>query len=340
MRTRLLLLALLPLLLPAPALAGTAWVSSNHIQVIDLDTARVTGRIPLTEFIHDMEFSIDGSQVYVASSKGLRVADADKLEFVQRVDERPTNGLALSADGARLVAIHKADKDVAKAARVAGLPLPASTVAVYSTLGMTVEFTFPVSASALDAVLSPDGEVVYVLVPDEGTVYVHAVSGELREAIELVEMGGSHNAMLSRIALAPRGDRLVVPVTQAETSWLADVDLSGSREPAQRVLRQELGHARRIQGVSWDEDGSGLYVSAVNSVIKFSELGLPVEWKQFPVNYVDVAPIPGTDETVMVTPTLSEERKSGGLSVVGPGGEILRTVELSDMSPFVVIVRP
>lgn len=340
MRTRLLLLALLPLLLPGSALAGTAWVSSNHIQVIDLDTARVTGRIPLTELIHDMQFSFDGSQVYVASSKGLRVADSDKLEFIQRVDERPTSGLCLSADGARLVAIHKADPGAAKAARLAGLPLPPSTVAIYSTLGMTVEHIFPVDAAALDAVLSPDGETVYVLVPNEGTVYIHAISGELREAIELVDTSGSYTAMLSRLALSPDGARLVVPITDAEQSWLADVDLGGTREASQRVLRQELGHAKRIQGVQWDEDGSGVYVAAIHSMIKFSELGLPVAWKQFPVNYVDVAPIPGTDETVMVTPTFSEERKSGGVSVVGPDGEVLRTVELADMSPFVVIVRP
>lgn len=340
MRIRLLLVALLALLLPGSALAGTAWVSSNHIQVIDLDTAQVTGRIPLTEFIHDMQFSPDGSQVYVASSKGLRVADADKLEFVQKVDARPTNGLSLSRDGARLVAIHKADKEAARAARVGGLPLPASTVAVYSTLGMTVEHTFPVSAAALDAVLSPDGETVYVLVPNEGTVYVHAASGELREAIELVDTSGSHTAMLSRIALSPDGGRMVVPITDAENSWLADVDLAGARDAGERVLRQELGHAKRIQGVSWDEDGSGVYVAAINSMIKFSELGLPVAWKSFPVNYVGVAAIPGTEETVMVTPTFSEERKSGGVSVVGPDGQVLRTVELADMSPFVVIVRP
>ncbi len=340
MKTRLLLLTALSVLLAAPALAGTAWVSSNHIQVIDLDTARVTGRIPLTEFIHDMEFSRDGAHVYVASSKGLRVADADRLEFVQKVDDRPTNGLSLSRDGSRLVAIHKADREAAKAARLGGLPLPASTVAVYSTLGMTVEHTFPVSAAALDAVLSPDGETVYVLVPNEGTVYVHAASGEQREAIELVDVSGSHTAMLSKIALSPDGARMVVPITDAENSWLADVDLGGAREAGQRVLRQELGHAKRIASVSWDEDGSGVYVAAIHSMIKFSELGLPVAWKSFPVNYVDVAPIPGTDETVMVTPTFSEERKSGGVSVVGPDGRVLRSVELPDMSPFVVVVRP
>lgn len=46
---------------PASALAATtAWVSSNHIQVIDLEEGRVVGRLGLKEFIHDMEFSPNG----------------------------------------------------------------------------------------------------------------------------------------------------------------------------------------------------------------------------------------------------------------------------------------
>jgi DNA-binding beta-propeller fold protein YncE len=335
----LLLAAALLLLLPGVALAGnTAWISSNHIQVVDLDTARVTGRIPLSEFIHDMEFSPDGSSVYVGSSKGFRVADADRLEFTQKVDARPTSGISVSADGSRLVAIHKADHDAAQAARLAGLPLPASTLIVYSTLGMSIEQSFPISAQALDAVISPDGATIYVLVPQEGAVHLHGLDGTLIESIELADVSGSHDVMLSRLALSPDGSRLVVPCTDATQSWLADVDLAGTREG--RVLRQELGHARRIQGLSWDQDGTGVYVSAVKSVVKFNELGLPVEWKQFPVNYVDVKAIPGSDSTVMVTPTFSNERGTGGLSVIGADGAVVRTLELADISPFIVIVRP
>lgn len=329
------------LLAPATALAGqTAWVSSNHIQVVDLDSSKVVGRIPLEEFIHDMEFSRDGSSVYVGSSKGLRVADANKLEFVQKVDDRATSAVSVSADGSRLAAIHRADGDSSQAARVAGLPLPPSEVVIYSTLGMTVEHSFHVAAQALDVVLSPAGDRVYLLVPHEGSVYVHDLEGALLQTFELTDQGGTHGAMLSGLALAPDGSRLVVPVTDAEESWLADIDLSGERDAADQVLKQGLGHSRRVQGLSWDEDGSGVYVSAVRGVVKFNRIGLPVAWKRFGVNYVDVQPIPGGDETVMVTPTFSSARGSGGVSVVSADGTVLRTVELADMSPFVVAVRP
>ncbi len=331
----------LTFVLPGLALGGqTAWVSSNHIQIVDLDRGEVVGRIPLKEFIHDMEFAADGGSVYVASSKGLRVADADKLEFVQKVDDRATPAVSGSADGARLAAIHRADADSSQAARVAGLPLPPSEVVIYSTLGMTVEHRFHVSGQALDVVLDPKGDVVYVLVPHEGNVYVHGLDGAVKQTFELTDQGGTHGAMLSGLAMAPDGSRLVVPVTDAEQSWLADIDLAGEREASDQVLRQDLGHARRVQGLSWDEDGSGVYVSAVRGYVKFDRIGLPVSWKRFGVNYVDVQPIPGADSTVMVTPTFSEKRGSGGVSVVDADGHVLRTVELPDMSPFVVAVRP
>jgi len=335
------------LLLPAAALAKDsgrqAWVSSNHIQVIDLDEGKVVGKIGLQEFIHDMAFAPDGSVAYVASSKGLRVADAEQLQFTQRVDSRNTRGLVVSADGSRLLAIHKAPSDAALAARKAGLPLPASTVAVYDTGSMTVESSFPVSGNAFDLALSADGQQVYVLVPHDGSVYVYDLVGTDVETIRLVEQGPSatQHSMLSELAMSPDGKRLIVPVTDANRSWLAEIDTTKAANASDRVIQQDLGHARRIQGVNWDDDGSGLYVTAVNSMVKFGkEHSLPIAWQAFPVNFVDVQGLPASDEMVVVTPTFSSANKSGGVALLNGKGEIVRSVELPDCSPFVVVVRP
>jgi sugar lactone lactonase YvrE len=256
------------------------------------------------------------------------------------VDDRATSAVSVGAVAFHLAAIHRADSESSLAARVAGLPLPPSEVVIYSTLGMTVESRFHVAGQALDLVLNPPGDRVYVLVPHEGSVYVHDLEGTLLETFHLTDQGGEHGAMLSGLAMAPDGSRLVVPITDAEESWLADIDLIGERDPADQILRQGLGHARRVQGLCWDDDGSGVYVSAVRGVVKFNRIGLPVAWKRFGVNYVDVQPIPGSDETVMVTPTFSSTRGSGGVSVIAADGTVLRSIELPDMSPFVVAVRP
>ncbi len=343
MTMRNLLLCLLALGLTTPAFAAdksnVAWVSSNHIQVVDLDDARVVGRIPLQEFIHDIEFSPDGNTAYVASSKGLRTADANALNFTQKVSSATTRGLSVSADGSRLIAIHRSPSEDALAARKAGLPLPPATLAVYATAGMTVEYSFAIDANSFDLALSPDGERIFVLVPQKGAVYEHTVNGKLVDTVQLVDQvaAGPHASMLSELAMSPDGSKLVVPVTNADTSYLAEIALNGADE---KVIQQDLGHARRIQGLRWDEDGSGVYVTAINHMIKFDGRGLPVSWKAFPANYVDVQGLPGTDHAVVATPTFSKARKSGGLAVLDANGEVLRSVELPDMSPFVVAVRP
>lgn len=333
------LLFVLSLLVPSLASAAgrTAWVSSNHIQVVDLDEGKVVGRIPLQEFIHDMEFHPAGHSVYVSSSKGLRVADAKALAFSQRVSEEATGALALSADGRRLAAIHLPDRHTVLAARKAGLPLPPARVSIYDTAGMTEESSFHVSANAFDVVMSPKGDTLYVLVPHEGSVYLHGLDGTLLETLVLAES----DTMLSKLALSPDGKTLVVPATNAEASWLNEVDLSGKRSSQERVIKSELGHARRISATAWDDDGSGVYVTAIRSMVKFdSTTRLPVSWNAFPVNYVDVEPIPGSDHTVMVAPTFSSKNETGGIAVVDSKGDIVRAVELTDISPFVVVVSP
>jgi len=339
-------LALTLLVLPPVADAGsgrTAWVSSNHIQVIDLDAARVVGRLPLSEFIHDMDFSVDGNRVYVGSSKGLRVADANQLRFVHQVSTHMTKALAVSSDGSRVAAIHPGDREATQAARKAGLPLPPAKLVVYSTLDMKEQSSWHIHAMSFDVLFAPSSDRIYVLVPPEGMVYVHDLEGTVLETIRLLPQSpeGTHqSAMLTWMALSPDGSSLVVPGTTADQSFVADVDLGGKRSSEERVLHQDLGHNRRIQGLAWDDDGSGVYVTAINSIVKFNGLGLPIAWERMPLNYVDIEPIPGTDENVLVAPIFSKANKSGGVAIQGGNGEVLRTVELPDMSPYFVAVRP
>jgi hypothetical protein len=50
--------------------------------------------------------------------------------------------------------------------------------------------------------------------------------------------------------------------------------------------------------------------------------------------------MPKSAEAVVVAPTWSAERKSGGVCLLDGSGSLVRAVELPDMSPFHVVVRP
>ena len=328
--------------LPGAAFAATtAWVSSNHIQVVDLDEGRVVARLALQEFIHDMEFSPDGSRVYVGSSKGFRVADARKVEFTQRLSEVPTVAVSVSKDGTRVVALTSPPKEDVRVARRAGLPLPPATLTVYAADSMTEVTAWDVDGLARDAAIAPDASTVYVVEPKTGAMKVYSVDGKLTETIQVTPRptGEGHlDTMLGRMEIAPDGGSIAVPVTNASASSIAEVDLTGTK--AERVNLAGLGHARRIQGLAFDDDGSGVYVTAVASMVKFGGHGFPIAWKKYPMNFVDVAAVKGDGRTVMVTPTFSKTNKSGGVALVGESGEVEKTVELMDMSPFLVVVQP
>ncbi|MCO4770874.1 MAG: hypothetical protein KDA24_12650 [Deltaproteobacteria bacterium] len=326
----------------APAVAGTAWVSSNHIQIVDTDTARVIGRIPLQEFIHDMEFSSDGEHVYVASSQAFRVASAEELRFTATVSEGGTIGLSVAADSGHVVTLTKGDDDASLAARKAGEPLPNSTVTVYTSGAAEVVGTWEVPGGARDIVISPNGSAIHVLMPTVGLISSFTSAGKALATVDVAPVArnerGQVEAIFSAMELSPDGKTVMLPTTSEAKSALVDVDLTGARET--QVVVQDLGHRRRIQGVAWDEDGSGVYVTAVNHVVKFTATGLPLSWQRQAVNYVDIAPLPGTDETVMVAPTFSSKNRSGGVSIVDSAGNVVRSVELPDMSPFHVAVAP
>ncbi len=326
----------------APTMAGTAWVSSNHIQIVDTDTARVVGRIPLQEFIHDMEFSPDGSSVYVASSQALRVADAKELRFTQTVAQGGHIALSVASVAGFVATLTKGDDATSLAARKAGETLPPTTVTVYVPSDMSVHSTWEVPAGSRDIVMSPDASTVHVLLPTAGQIRTFDNKGAEIGTIDVAPVArnakGQVEAIFSAMEMSPDGTTVMLPTTSEFKSAIVDVDLSGDRNES--VLVQDLGHRRRIQGVAWDEDGSGIYVTAVNHVVKFSSNGLPLAWQQMAVNYVDIAPLPGSDETVMVAPTFSSKRRSGGVSVVDANGKVLRTVELPDMSPFHVAIAP
>ena len=122
---------------------------------------------------------------------------------------------------------------------------------------------------------------------------------------------------------------------------MSEISQTSSKKSATQIIDQQaLGHARRIQGVDWDEDSSGVYVTAISHMVKFRKSGIPVEWQRYAANYVDIEAVSGTGQTVMVTPTFSEKNRSGGLSVIDEQGNIVRSVELPDMSPYVVVVSP
>ena len=141
------------------------------------------------------------------------------------------------------------------------------------------------------------------------------------------------------MAVAPDGKSMVLPVTFAAGAVLSRIDLSTT--PNQQRVNQEPLHASgRIQGLAWNAAGDGVLITSVGGLCNYTGARNEQRWKPHNVNYVDIEQVPATSQSVAVSPVFSERNKSGGVSVLSKNGEVVRSIELPDMSPFFVAVRP
>ncbi len=327
-------------LLPASALAAPpqiAWVASNQIRVIDMDRGEVVGRIPLQEFIHDMAFSADGARAFVGSSGGLRVADAEGLTFTGKWSERPT--IAVDVDGVHgtVVALVNPPGKEALAARQKGIPEPRTEVMVFDATTGVRKGAWEVAGMPLDLEVDPIHDRIYVLEALGGTLKVFDGSGRDLETINLAP--GRERYMFSHIELSVDGQRLVAPRTDETETVLVDLLPLAAVGTPDRLLFQPMGNARRIRDCSFDARGS-LVLSSLKTLARTSNRGGKAEWEELGLAYSGVETVPSTGNLVLIAPTLDPEVGSGGVTLADSKGHVIRSVELLDVSPFSLAVRP
>ncbi|MBJ96283.1 MAG: hypothetical protein CMP23_17615 [Rickettsiales bacterium] len=325
-----------------PASSATAWVSSNHLQVIDIDEGKVLGKLPLGEFIHSMRFTADGKRLYVGTSKALRIVDPERIAFSGQLSPRRTRAIAISDDGQHIYAVHPGDPKVSQAARIAGEPLPLATLSQYSAASNQEVRSWTVPALSSDIILTASNQQIIVLDPDGRKAHFYTTAGQHRGeqvVVPINQDGNPAQAMLGPMSLAPNGASFVIPITLREGPMLAHISLTEGPNTA-RVQHHSLEDRGRVQGLSWDASGEQVLITATGGICSFRPDNTEQEWMPQQVIFIDVAAVPQSELKVAVAPVFSKRNKSGGVAVLAADGGVLRTVELPDMSPFYVAVRP
>jgi hypothetical protein len=263
------------------------------------------------------------------------------MAFTTVLSKRRSKAVAVSSDGNHVFALHPGDPKLSQQARIAGTPLPLATVSHYSTATMTEVRSWQVPAMSFDVAISTTGDRVFILDPTAGQVQIYSNEGALLEKVNVTPVdaaGRPQQGMFGWMAVSPDGSSMVIPVTMATGAVLAEVDLHASVNE-KPVTLEPLQANGRIQGLAWNGDGNGVLITAVGGLCAYKE-GSPQRWTPQAVNYVDIEPVPSSANSVAVAPVFSELNKSGGLSVISAKGEVVRSIELPDMSPFFVAVRP
>jgi len=105
------------------------------------------------------------------------------------------------------------------------------------------------------------------------------------------------------------------------------------------VAVHDLGADHRVRGAAYPPSGTDVYASALGHVARYSLEQPAVLWREtgYQANLVAVT-TSGT--LVLATPGFDEARGSGGLLVADGDGNLLRVVELPDLSPYTLAVQP
>lgn len=331
-RQRLIPLLLVALAVAAPAAAQEVWLSSNHLEVVDLERGVVIDRVELGEHIHDLVFSTDGATLYVASSHGLRALDPDlrtvtaerRGEAVVALDLRPSDGA--------VVALHRPPGDAVLAARRADLPLPPCEVVVHDPITLNPTARWAVDGDAWDLVVTPGG--VHVIAPRLGALRSFDHQGRelsLRPLLPDHRPGDAHLAALGPLDVDAEG-RIIVPWTDERGSYLAILSADSTEQ-------RPLGHGQAIHGLA-GRPGGGILLTSVGRLYASDERGLPGLWSPTATHYVDLAWLADGQRAVAAAPTAYAGAAGGSVSVIDPLGQVLIEVALPDMSPYHLAIRP
>jgi len=330
---------LLAALLGRPAVAEVAWVASTFVQLVDLDSGELVGRVVVDEdqVVSEIAFSSDGRRAFVASMGGLFVVDTGSLAVLDRLSDRPT--CSVSVAGQRLAALHLLPPGVGLANRAQDVPSTV-TLALYDLVDAPARIaSAEVHGAPLRVRLSPASGHALVMDSNEALLRVYDIAAAKLGEIDLAPDRQADQAFLcADLGMAADGSSLAVARNSADSSALVVV------HPADTVAGSQVSvvdvGAYRLRGAAYPPQGAEVLVTALGFLGRISSERSEPTWREVGHMASLVAPSPSGEYVVMATPLFDEARGSGAVLVTDPAGNLLRVAELPDLSPYTLAIQP
>lgn len=329
---------LLAALLGHPARAEVAWVASTFVRLVDLDSGELVGRLLVAEeqVVSEIAFSEDGRRAFVASMGGLYEVDTRSLEVLGQLSARPTCSVSVAGD--RLAALHLLPAGEGLANRAQDIPSTV-TMSLYDLPAGQRVASAEIHGSPLRVRLSPLNGHALVLDSNEAVLTVWSRRAESLGEIDLApDRQSGQSYLCADLGVSRDGSTLAVARNTAGSSALVivrpDVEVARSR-----VTVVDAGEFR-LRGAAFPARGSEILVTALGHVGRFAADGGPPRWRDVGHMASLVAPSPSGTFLVMATPAFDETRGSGAVLVADADGQLLRVVELPDLSPYTLAVQP
>jgi DNA-binding beta-propeller fold protein YncE len=311
-----------------PAAAEVLYVASPHrVVVLDSESGKQLGEIPLGHTVFDIVFTADGKRGYLAADDGVVEVDAVKHVALSRIMKGPSFDLELSADGKLLYVL---GNEVLKRPDGQQEALP-STLTTYDLGARAVVSTQVVGrgseglalAAGRAVVTRPEAKELALVSPSEASLAATAVA--------LADPNSGTPGFVNGLATSPDGREVYVGLF-GEPSKIEVVDAaSGST----RAIA--FPHEGFITALGVSRDGKSLYVATRNH-LTILDAASGAERSFIALNGAHTDMTLSPSGRYSYHPTQAHDEKGGAVTVVNLATGQVRAIPTPGMSPFTVAV--
>jgi len=312
--------------LVGPVAAEVLYVASpNRVVVLDSESGKQLGEIPLGHSVFDIVFTADGKRGYLAADDGVVEVDAQKHIALGRILKGPSFDLELSADGKLLYVL---GNEVLKRPDGQQEAL-SSTITTYALAARTVVATTDVGRGSEDlalaagraAVTRPSAKELALVNPSEASLAATAVA--------LADPNAESAGFVNGLATSPDGREVYVGLF-GEPSKIEVVDAaSGST----RAIA--FKHEGFITGLGVSRDGKSLYVATRNH-LAILDAASGEERSFIALNGAHTKMTISPSGRYSYHPTGAFDDRGGAVTVVNLASGQVRAIPTPGMSPITV----
>jgi DNA-binding beta-propeller fold protein YncE len=312
--------------LVGPVAAEVLYVASpNRVVVLDSESGKQLGEIPLGHTVFDIVFTADGKRGYLACDDGVVEVDAQKHIAIGRIMKGPAFDLELSADGKQLYVL---GNEVLKRADGQQEALP-STITTYDLSARNVASTREVGRGSEDmalvagkaAVTRPEAKELAIVNPSEASLTATAV--------QLSDPNAATPGFVNGLATSPDGREIYVGLF-GEPSKIEVVDAASG---ATRAMA--FPHEGFITALGVSRDGKNLYVATRNNLaILDASTGAERSFIDLQGAHTKMALSPSGRSSYH--PIQAYDEKGGAVTVVDLGTGHVRAIPTPGMSPITI----
>jgi len=308
------------------------YVGATTLYVLDEESGKIAGEIPIDRWIYNISVSPDGKTVYAGASNGVNIIDVETRTIQGLLMDKPAFTVEIEKESNRMFVLTN-DRKVMPDGTAEAFP---SKLLVYDLSSKTLLRTIELNRMVFDIEIVPEQDRLYCLdLLDSELKIVQLTSGAQIETLDLGDYGYEHKdqnqGMLWRMIRDKDSNKIYIAQGGNQAGVLVVETTTNS------VRRIALDHEAKWRGGVLSPDGKKLYLNAVRflSVIDL-EKEAEISWVPLDVPYQGMEIGDRGEKLYLINPVYD----TGGSMAIFNAKTLapLYRILVPDASPFTIAV--